>query len=144
MITQPRREARLKAVHDHIRFESRHALDELVQTFGKNPEWHNKAADEILTGHDAIRAFYSDLFGGFPDFWLDIRDEHVTDEAVTVEGLFGGTHTGPWMGIPPTSKKVAVPFCAVFSFTENDRLKSETAYFDRYSILSQLGVISPS
>ena len=37
-----------------------------------------------------------------------------------------------------------VPFCAVFSFTEDDRLKSETAYFDRYSILSQLGVISPS
>jgi steroid delta-isomerase-like uncharacterized protein len=144
MMTQTRREARLQVVHDHIQFEREHALDELVRTFGNSPQWHNKPGNEVFSGHDEIRGFYSDLFQGFPDFWLDIQSEHVTDEAVIVEGRFGGTHTGTWMGLAPTSKKVGVSFCAVFSFTDDDRLKSETAYYDRYSILSQLGVVPAS
>ena len=44
------------------------------------------------------------------------------------------------MGIAATGRKVSVPFCAVFTFTEDDRIKSEIAYYDRLTILEQLGV----
>jgi len=132
--------ARMQAVDDHIRFESSHDLESLVGTFGDNAEWHNKPSGDILHGHDAIRGFYRDLFDGFPDFWLDIHHRRVADDAVVVDGVFGGTHKGPWMGIPATGKKVAIPFCAVFTFTDQDRLQSEIAYYDRLTLLEQLGV----
>jgi steroid delta-isomerase-like uncharacterized protein len=135
-------EARLRVVDDHIRFEEEHALERLVATFGADPEWHNKPGGEVLTGHEAIRGFYSDLFQGFPDFWLDIRQKHVASDAVTVEGVFGGTHRGTWMGIPASGKSVEVPFCVVFTFTADDKLKSEIAYYDRLGLLMQMGVVS--
>lgn len=134
--------ARLRIVEDHIRFESTHELGPLVATFGQSPEWHNKAGDQVLHGHDEIRGFYADLFKGFPDFRLDIRQKHQTSDSVIVEGVLGGTHTGTWMGMPATGKTAAVPFCAVFTFTADDRIKAEIVYYDRLMLLTQLGVIT--
>jgi hypothetical protein len=45
------------------------------------------------------------------------------------------------MGVPPTRKPVRVPFCAVFTFDADDKIKGEIVYYDRLSLLSQLGVI---
>lgn len=135
-------DARWKVVEEHIRFEAAHELDSLVRTFGDDPEWHNKPSNDILHGHDAIRGFYGAIFTGFPDFWLDIRNRRTADDVIVVDGLFGGTHQDTWMGIPATGKAVSVPFCAVFAFTEDEKIKSETVYYDRLTILEQLGVLA--
>jgi steroid delta-isomerase-like uncharacterized protein len=133
--------ARLRVVEDHIRFECAHELDPLMGTFGSEPEWHNQAGEEVLRGNDAIRGFYHDLFAGFADFWIDVQHRHVAEEAVIVEGLLGGTHTGAWMGIPPTGKAFSIPFSAVFTFTTENRLKREIVYYDRMALLGKLGVL---
>ncbi len=138
--TTGKQDARLRAVEDHIRFEAAHDLDSLVDTFGDAAEWHNKPANDVMKGRNAIRTFYSDLFAGFPDFWLEIPKRYYAGDAIIVEGTFGGTHTGPWLGIAPTGRKVSVPLCAVFTFTDDDRIKAEIAYYDRLTILEQLGV----
>ena len=134
--------ARLRVVEDHIHFECAHELDPLMATFGSQPEWHNQAGEQVLRGSDSIRGFYAELFSGFPDFWLDVRQRHFAQDSVVVESTLGGTHTGEWMAIQPTGKTVALPFCAIFTFTDDDRLKSEIVYFDRLSLLSQLGVVN--
>jgi len=134
--------ARLRVVDDHVRFESTHELGPLVATFGDRPEWHNQAGEQVLHGHDAIRGFYADLFQGFPDFSLDVRRKHEAKDSVIVEGILGGTHRGTWMGMPATGKTVAVPFCAVFTFTPDDRIKAEIVYYDRVMVLTQLGVLN--
>jgi predicted ester cyclase len=140
-LNSERAAARLQVVDDHIRFECAHELDPLMETFGLEPEWHN-VGEQALHGHDSIRGFYGALFRGFPDFWLDVRQRHLARDSVVLEGMLGGTHTGEWMGIPPTGKTVAVPFCAIFTFTDDDRLKSEIVYNDRLSLLSQLGIVN--
>jgi steroid delta-isomerase-like uncharacterized protein len=134
--------ARLRIVEEHIRLEKAHDLGPLVATFGLNPEFHNKAGDQVLQGHDAIRDFYGDLFRGFPDFWLDVRQRHVAGDSIVVEGVFGGTHTSEWMGIPPRGKSIKVPFCAIFTFTDDDQVKAEIVYYDGLSLLVQLGAIT--
>ena len=45
------------------------------------------------------------------------------------------------MGIPPTGKSVSMPFSAVFIFNDDDRVKSEIVYYDRMTLLGQLGVL---
>ena len=140
MITPEQREARLRIVQEHVEREQAHELDALVATFGDSPEWHNKPDGQVLAGHGAIRDFYGGLFLGFPNFWLRINGTHVADESVIVEGEFGGTHKAEWMQLAPTGRDVAVPFCALFTFSDDDKLKSEIVYYDRLTLLTQLGV----
>jgi steroid delta-isomerase-like uncharacterized protein len=135
--------ARLRVVDDHIRFESAHDLGSLMDTFGAEPEWHNQAGEEVLRGYEPIHGFYRDLFAGFPDFRIDVTERHVADDAVIIEGMLCGTQTGAWMGIPPAGKSVAVAFSAVFTFTNDNRLKKEIVYYDRMTLLRQLGVLAP-
>ena len=134
-------EARLRVVDEHIAHEVAHRLDPLVATFGDDPEWHNKAAGEVMHGHSMIRDFYAALFEGFPDFDVDVQHKHVTPGAVIIEAELRGTHRGEWMGVSATGKSIRVPICAVFTFTPDDRVKTETVYFDRVTILSQLGAV---
>jgi steroid delta-isomerase-like uncharacterized protein len=141
MIALEQREARLRIVQEHVEREQAHELDALVATFGDSPEWHHKADGQLLAGHVSIRDFYGGLFRGFPDFWLRIHSTHVADDSIILEGEFGGTHKAEWMQLAPTGRAVTVPFCALFTFTDDDKLKSEIVYYDRLTLLTQLGAI---
>jgi steroid delta-isomerase-like uncharacterized protein len=135
-------EARLTVVDEHIAHEVAHRLEPLVATFGDDPEWHNTPDGNVMHGHSAIRDFYAALFEGFPDFDIDVRKKHLTSDAVIVEAELRGTHRGSWMGVAATGKSIRVPICAVFTFTPDDRLKTEVAYYDRLTLLSQLRVMA--
>ena len=135
-----RKAARLAVVEDHVRAEVVHDLDALVDTFGDDPEWIDNSAREDHHGHGGVRAFYADLFAGFPDFSLDIERRHIAEETIILEVLVRGTHTGAWKGIPATGRQVEFPVCAIFTFDDRDRIHAEIAYFDRLTVLTQLGV----
>jgi steroid delta-isomerase-like uncharacterized protein len=75
-----------------------------------------------------------------PDLQIEVQSRHVTDDAVVMEVLIHGTHLGPWRGLPATGRKVEVPLCGVYSFDSTDRLSGEKIYYDRGTILRQLGV----
>jgi hypothetical protein len=51
-----------------------------------------------------------------------------------------GTQLGAWRGLPGTGRRLEFSLCAVFTFDENDRLARETIYYDRATVLRQLGV----
>jgi steroid delta-isomerase-like uncharacterized protein len=133
--------ARLAAVDEHASAENRHDLDTLVATFGDQPFWDDRSAAERHDGRDGVRTYYAQLFAGFPDFTLIIERKHVAEDAVIMEVRVTGTHTGEWKGIAPTGRKVEFPVCAVFTFDDSDRIEAETVYFDRMTVLAQLGVL---
>ena len=97
---------------------------------------------DVLHGHDAIRSFYGDLFAGFPDFWLNIRNRRPADDAIIVDGLLEVRTLGNGWASQPRAGRCPSRFCAVFTFTEDDMIKSETAYYDRLTILEQLGLLA--
>jgi steroid delta-isomerase-like uncharacterized protein len=131
--------ARLKLVEEHVREENRHALDTLMDTFGAEASFDVNA--EHVAGREAVRSFYAEVFQGFPDFTIDVRQTHASDDAVIVEVLMRGTHTGPFRGIPATGRQMAVPVCAVFPFDENEKLAGERLYYDVALMLTQLGLL---
>jgi SnoaL-like polyketide cyclase len=59
-----------------------------------------KLNNDEVSGRDGVRAFYADLFQGFPDFHIDVTQRHVSDEAVILEVIISVTHTNEWRGIP--------------------------------------------
>jgi steroid delta-isomerase-like uncharacterized protein len=135
-----RRAARLALVEQHVRFENDHNLEGILGTFGDNPRYEDEAWGDKYAGQDEVRSFYKQLMTALPDLQIQIQQRHLTDDAVLLEVLIRGTQLGPWRGLPATGRKVEVPLCGVYTFDEADRLSAERIYYDRASVLRQLGV----
>jgi steroid delta-isomerase-like uncharacterized protein len=141
-ISDNRRTARIQAVREHFRIENTHDLDAVMDTFGDQASF--LANDVLHGGRDAVRAFYAEFFRGFPDLRFEIMHLHAGDEAIPVELVLSGTHTGTWFGVPPTGRRFEMPACAVFIFDEHDRIAGERGYFDSALMLRQLGLLPPA
>jgi steroid delta-isomerase-like uncharacterized protein len=85
-------------------------------------------------------SFYKQLMTALPDLQIEVQQWHVTEKGVLLEVLIRGTHLGPWRGLPPTGRRVEVPLCGVYTFDDNDHLTGERIYYDRGTVLRQLGV----
>jgi steroid delta-isomerase-like uncharacterized protein len=132
--------ARLTAVREHVRYENAHDLEAILQTFGESAGYDDEAWNEHHAGRDGVRSYYEGLLRSVPDLFIDLRHEYVTSEQVILEVVIRGTHRGTWRGLPGTGRTVAIPLCAVFSFDAQDRLTGERVYYDRATVLKQLGV----
>ncbi len=136
------REARIRRVEEHVRHENAHNLDAVMETFSATPYYDEEPWDEHHVGHEEVRGHYEQLFRAAPDLFIDIRRRHATDDAVILECEIGGTHEGPWRGLPPTGRRISFPICAVYTFADDDdKLAGERIYYDRATVLNQLGVL---
>jgi steroid delta-isomerase-like uncharacterized protein len=75
-----------------------------------------------------------------PDLEIEVQYRHVADDAVLVEVIIRGTHLGGWRGLPATGRRIEFPLCGVYTFDADDRLAGEKIYYDRGTVLRQLGV----
>lgn len=132
--------ARLKIVEEHVQHENNHDLDGILSTFGEDPVYEEQAWNERYEGLSGVRDYYVALIEAMPDLFIDVRRSHVTDETIVLEVVISGTHQGPWRGLPATGRSVEFPLCAVYTFTEEDELAGERIYYDRATVLRQLGV----
>jgi steroid delta-isomerase-like uncharacterized protein len=135
-----RRSARIAIVEQHIRLENDHDLEGVLRTFGENARYDDEPWDEHYTGRDGVRLFYEQLMKALPDVQIEVERRHVAEEAVLVEVVIRGTHLGGWRGLPATGRRVEFPLCGVYTFDTDDRLAGERIYYDRGSVLRQLGV----
>jgi steroid delta-isomerase-like uncharacterized protein len=132
--------ARIAIVEEHIRLENRHDLEGVLRTFGNAARYDDEAWGEHYKGGSGVRLFYEQLMKALPDLEIEVQHRHITDDAVLVEVIIRGTHLGEWRGLPATGRRVEVPLCGVYTFDSNDRLAGEKIYYDRGTVLRQLGV----
>ncbi|HEX2216822.1 MAG TPA: ester cyclase [Xanthobacteraceae bacterium] len=133
-------QARLAIVAEHVNRENQHDLDGIMRTFGATARYDDEPWAAHYAGRDEVRTFYAELLRAMPDLHIDIRQRHVADEAVVLEVVITGHQLGAWRGLPATGRRVDFPLCAVFTFDEGDRLAGEKIYYDRATVLRQLGV----
>jgi steroid delta-isomerase-like uncharacterized protein len=137
---QGRRAARLALVEEHVRLENRHDLDGIMRTFGAPARYDEEPWDDHHIGCDAVRAYYDGLLRAMPDLAIEVRQRHLAEAAVLLEVVISGHHLGAWRGLPPTGRPLRFPLCGVFTFDGQDRLAGERIYYDRATVLRQLGV----
>ena len=135
-----RQSARIAIVEQHIRFENGHDLEGVLHTFGENARYDDEPWDEHYTGLEGVRLFYEQLMKALPDLEIAVQSRHVAEDAIVVEVVIRGTHLGAWRGLPATGRRVEFPLCGVYTFDADDRLAGEKIYYDRGSVLRQLGV----
>lgn len=139
-ISSDRKSARLALVQQHVQLENEHQLEGVLKTFGETAQYRDEAWGDSYPGRDGVRSYYEQLMAALPDLEIKVRQQHVTDDNVLLEVLICGTHLGPWRGLPATGRRVEIPLCAVYTFDDADRLASERIYYDRATVLRQLGV----
>jgi len=138
--THNTRATRLEHVERHIRFENEHNLSAVMSTFGPDPRYDDEPSDEHHIGRDGVLGYYQSLLKVMPDLHIDVQRRHVGDDAVLMECRISGTHRGTWRGLPATGRQVSFPLCAVYTFTDEGELAGERIYYDRATVLAQLGV----
>lgn len=132
--------SRIALVEQHVRLENAHDLDGVLGTFGDSAHYDDEAWGEHYEGTSGVREFYAQLMKALPDLEIQVVRRHVTEDAIVLEVLIRGTQLGPWRGLPGTGKRVEIPLCGVYTFDAQDRLAGERIYYDRASVLRQLGV----
>lgn len=135
-----RRSARMDLVEQHIRLENEHDLEGVLLTFGETAGYDDEPWGEHYSGRAGVRQFYEQLMKALPDLEIAVQRRHMAEDAILVEVVIRGTHLGGWRGLPATGRRVEFPLCGVYTFDADDRLAGERIYYDRGSVLRQLGV----
>jgi steroid delta-isomerase-like uncharacterized protein len=131
---------RIAIVEQHVRLENEHDLAGVLDTFGDTARYDDESWGDHYDGHDGVRLFYQQLMEALPDLEIDVRDRHIAEDTIVLEVMIRGTQLGAWRGLPATGRRVEVPLCGIYTFDANDRLAGEKIYYDRGTVLRQLGV----
>ena len=130
-----RREA---LVRKHVEAENAADYETALATF-QHPRYEYVASDEVYDGAEEVMAHWREFDRAFPDQEIEIVRLHTADDAVLMEAIARGTHTGPFRGLPPTGRRWEQQFLAIFVF-EDDALVCERVYYDTSTVLQQLGI----
>lgn len=133
------RAAMLKTLREHIAAESSHDMAAVLD--GMTPDCFNDIAciPRPFVGPRAVARRYREHWAGFPDFKVRVRKIIVvSDRCIVTENEWSGTHRGPFLGLPPTGRKVKVRTAVVWHF-RGDRILGESVYFDLGTVLRQIG-----
>jgi len=86
---------------------------------------------------------YRILRTAFPDFHAQIHWQRVDGDVVTTYKTYHGTQSGPFLGIPPTGKKIQ--FETVDAMRVRDgRITEHWGVANLFSVLQQLGAWPPA
>ena len=129
---------RLATVLEHMRLENAHAFDACIAVFD-HPRYEVVATGEVADGTSGVGGFLEENRAAFADFHFEPGRTAPAGDVVLVEGVFTGTHTGTWRGLPATGRTVSLRMALVFEF-DGDAMVCERLYFDLGTALRQLGV----
>jgi steroid delta-isomerase-like uncharacterized protein len=137
-ITQTAAARREQLVRKHVKAENAADYETALATF-QHPRYEYVANDEVYDGAEQVIGHWRELDRAFPDQEIEIVALHTSDDAVLMEAVARGTHTGRLRGLPPTGRRFEQQFLAIFVF-EGDALVCERVYYDIATVLQQLGI----
>jgi steroid delta-isomerase-like uncharacterized protein len=136
------RQRREAIVREHMESENRHDFDTTIATFD-HPRYELVPTGDVFDGEEEVRAYFAESRTAFPDQRNEVIALHHANDAVIVEFDLLGTHLGRLRALPPTGRSFRCRMTAYFLF-EGDRLLCERVYFDRLTIMRQLGLAHES
>jgi steroid delta-isomerase-like uncharacterized protein len=94
-----------------------------------------------LRGHAAVRQMLESYFQGVPDLRIEIEQIITSGDYVIVRSHLTGTHTGTFLGIPPTNNRLDVRSCNVMELRNGKAVRSKL-YSETARLFQQLGVLT--
>lgn len=104
-----------------------------------SPDYVRHSGDHTLT-REQFAAAVDDLLAAFPDLTMTIADAVEDDDRVAYRWESVGTHTGPYLNIPATNRRVTARGMTISRFVDG-RIVEEWTSWDKASVLDSLGII---
>jgi steroid delta-isomerase-like uncharacterized protein len=123
----------------HVAAENVHDVEGALATYQDDCFYESTALGVRFLGQDAVGMQYAGLFGVLPDAELTLDGEAYGSEVLLHWGMFRGTLSGSFFGLPPTGRRVAFPFAAVLHF-KNGLMEGERLFFDLATFCEQAGL----
>ena len=105
----------------HSIAEDRRDIDGLLATLTDNPTYEIVPTNQRWTGVDGARAFYTELFGAFPDNRFELTEIVIGPQGVFEVARLTGTNTGPWAGMPASGLAVDLEVLILFPWDPGQR-----------------------
>ena len=116
----------------HSIAEDRRDIDGLISTLSADCRYEIKPTGQRWDGHAGARAFYTQLFGAFPDNAFALTEVVVGPQGVFEAARLTGTNLGPWGGSPPSRLPVDLEVLILFPWDPTaERFGGERIWFDR-------------
>ncbi len=110
------------------------------QLYAENAERYDPNQSKPAQGPQQIASYVAEVRTGFPDFKLEIKQRISEGNRMVTQWTCTGTHNGEFQGIPPTGKRINITGLGLARI-EGGKVVEERVYFDRVSMLEQLGVL---
>jgi len=101
---------------------------------------HDPNLTDSSVGPDAYKRQVSRFISGIPDLHFTIEDIVDEKEKLAVAWTISGTHTGEFMGIPATNKKVYVEGITINHIVDGKIMDSYISW-DTFGMMQQLGAV---
>jgi len=111
---------------------------------------HEVVAEDLLTpkimpgvpqGLEGAKAAHQIMLAGFPDYQTTIDELIAEGDKVVARITMTGTHTGSFMGVPPTGRFIS--FTGIYiARVANGKIVEHWGEEDGVSLLQQIGILS--
>jgi len=128
----------IRVVLEHFAAESNHDCEATLATLADDIRYRIIPGDLVMHGKEEATRYYRQWWSAFPDVNIQVERIVSAGEWVVVEASSTGTHLGPFMGIPPTGRRVHSRVCCVIRVRDG-KMVEETVYYDQLERLLQLG-----
>jgi predicted ester cyclase len=98
----------------HSIAEDRRDIDGLIDTLAPDCVYELVSTGRRWEGHAGAQAFYTELFGAFPDNAFALTEIVVGPQGVFEVARLTGTNLGPWAGAPPSGLPVDLEVLILF------------------------------
>jgi len=122
----------------HVAAENARDLEGALATYHQDCFYETPALGTRLRGREQVAMQYAALFGALPDGEVAVEGEAAGPDVLVHWGTFHGTVTGAFLGLPPTGRRIALPFVALLPFKDG-LMQGERLFFDVAAFCEQAG-----
>jgi steroid delta-isomerase-like uncharacterized protein len=115
-------------------------LDALDAVVAPDYLFHDPADPALPRGPEGAKRQVRAFRTAFPDLALTVADEIAEADKVVQRLTATGTHRGPFMGIPPTGRRVTMSSIEIMRVA-GGRIAEHWDEFDTAGVLQQLGAV---
>jgi steroid delta-isomerase-like uncharacterized protein len=109
-----------------------------VELISPNAVFHVPGRAEPMRGPQGYLAIIGMMRGGFPDIQWTLEETICEGDKVAARFTMRGTHRGPFMGVPPSGKKIEVQAMNHYRISGGQFIE-ERGQPDLLALLQQIG-----
>ena len=133
-------EANKELIRRAFEAQNRGDDDAMAECYDPDITLHEPGLPAPVRGHAAFRQLLMMYRSAFPDLRFTEENLLADGEQVAARWRIDVTHTGEFMGIPPTGKRLTISSIDIFRIV-NGKIAEQWVVADTLGMLQQLGAI---